>query len=234
MNLLNFAGQQIYEWSCSSLDPSTNLYTLPDLPVKNPGDISSRDLTEFIAIAPEDSTVYSIPPTLNCTGAVSAVEFCYASISHFHTEEHVYKLLILNKNDSSFTVTNTIDIYCTPSPGICANRTLDPERTIQYCCDKFSLNSQDQFRLPADNFAFGLTSPYSTRRRLSYSDNRYPDLIARDFELDITGSAIPAEGSTFTLTEQRSDRTLELFNFVLGGLLLSSSEAALVLQPVWP
>ena len=155
---------------------------------------------------------------LDCAETVSAFEFCYSDTVKFSTEEHVFMLFTLNKNGSSFTVVNAIPVRSTPSPGKCANRTLtNPAITIQYCCDRFSLDRQDWFRLPADNFAFAITSyPRSTRKLLGYYSNSYPELIAPYFQVDIGDSGIPAVGSNFTLTEQLSTRALRMVNFVLG------------------
>ena len=218
--VLNSAGQQQYQWSCSSRDPFTNLSTLPDLPVKDPGYIASNSQSFTI---PNDAVVYSVPQMLDCTKTVSAVEFCYSDAKNFNTEEYVFTLLTFNRSGSSFTVVNTIAVRSTPSPGKCANHTITPAITIQACCDRFSLDSQDRFRLPTDeNFAFGIISENSGRKLRGYYSEPYPELIAPYFKLDID-SGIPVIGSTITLTEEFSIRALKMFNFVLGELLMGGS-----------
>ncbi len=103
-----------------------------------------------------------IPSTLNCSGIVTAMEFCYASgvdDTPYGREFELFRLLILEQqNGLTFRITNTIDGNTTPTTQICTDRSFTGTNTIRFCCDRLTFNTIDQFRLPAPNFAFGITS----------------------------------------------------------------------------
>lgn len=212
------AGQQLYQWSCSAVESSSNLHSLPDLPVTDSRNLVSEP-TRFGAPRATELSFYPVPPTLNCTGTVLAVDFCYSEYNrdHFDTEEHVFTLLTLNKNGFSFTVSDVIPVHSKPSSGICTNYRFSSSNVRRYCCDRFMLDSQDWFSLPAPNFAFGITTfPRTSRNLLAYHVGDFSSLRVREFRYNIDED--PIAGATINLTEQQrfSDRALMMFNFVLG------------------
>ena len=110
------------------------------------------------------SYVYSIPSTqLNCTGTITVVEFCYKirndEIDNAPQNGYlVFNLSTLNQSGSFFTVNDSIPVNSRPSRVKCmgsGNNNMDN----YYCCDMMRLNGADQFQLPAENFAFGITTP---------------------------------------------------------------------------
>lgn len=209
------AGQQ--PWSCSAADPSTNLYSLPDLPVMDHQAIVNEP-TRFSISKDSSLVIYPVPPVLNCNGTISALDFCYRerNVSSFNTEAHVFTLLILNKDSSSFTVTNRIAVRSTASNNSCAIHQFS-QVEVQYCCDRFSLDTQDWFDLPGPNFAFGIITE-TTRALVVYETRSFTNLIAQAFQHDIEGDIL-AVGNTITLTEQDMS-ALRMFNFVLGKYLI--------------
>lgn len=160
--------------------------------------------------------IYPVPPVLNCNGTVSALDFCYSerNMSRFNTEAEAFKLLILNMNGTSFTVTNIIEVHSTARAGTCSIHRFT-SITIQYCCDRFSLDPEDWFDVPSPNFAIGITTyPDTTRNLLAYISSRFTNLVAQSFEHVIEGE-IPPVGSTIT-QEMSSNKALRMFSFVLG------------------
>ncbi len=67
---------QMYEWSCSPLDASNNRYTLPDLRYGDDENVAS--IRGGLLLSGLD--IYPVPSTLNCSGTVLAVEFCYTGL----------------------------------------------------------------------------------------------------------------------------------------------------------
>jgi hypothetical protein len=225
----NITGQQ-YHWSCSTVNPSTNLTSLPDLPVKDHATLISQRPSNFIVPVASDLTIYPLPDNLDCGGTVLAVDFCHSEndVNLFDIEAQVFTLLILSRNGSSFTVNNTFAINSISSPDTCGTYEYMypyPDITIQYCCDRFWLDSQDWFTLPASNFAFGVTTyPSTSRNLLAYSRREFPSLVADQYTFNINEEEeIPTTGSNFMLSNEDtlSKRSLRMMNFVFGKSILS-------------
>ena len=100
----------------------------------------------------------SIPSTLNCSGTVTAVEYCYrAGDSQLGTEQLVFTLLTLQQSGTTFTIIDVIPISSTPTSDICTSGVMD----AQYCYDTLSLDMMNSFLLPTDNFSFGVVTSTS-------------------------------------------------------------------------
>ena len=209
---------QFYEWSCSPLDANTGTFALPDLQYGNDenvagiGDLMSNSI---------DFDVYLIPPTLNCNGTVSAVEFCYFGGTEFGvilgTNTSVLDLFTLEQNGTTFRITNEINIYSTPTREICTDRFFDDfSLTIRYCCDKFTLNFADQFHLPALNFALGAMLSSGAISALSYDVNSFPQFRVESFQYLFPFDAI-ATGDTLSLADatRRTDRALRYIQLAI-------------------
>ena len=111
------------------------------------------------------SFVYSIPSSgLGCTGTATAVEFCYKiTIFGFNNAPPdgylVFTLSMLSQSGSSFTVEYSIPVNSRPNIVKCVWS--GNYYWNYYCCDSVRLHTANQFQLPADNFAFGITTPLS-------------------------------------------------------------------------
>ena len=210
-----------YQWSCSPLlNTIDGRYRLPDLGYGNDEDVAriARDLT-FIESG--ISYVYPIPSTLNCSGTVTAVEYCYRTPlgSQLGIRQLVFTLLTLQRNGLDFTITDVIPIRSTPTSDICTQTltTLLSNFIPQYtCCDTISLNMMNRFLLPAESFSFGVISVNLLTHRVGI----YPQFLVDHFRYSRADFSAPVIGGSITLTESSrgSDRTLSLLQFFISML----------------
>ncbi len=145
-----------YEWRYSPLDTVNNKYYLPDF----------GGTATVLGYTWESSDVgvtyiYDVDEnTLNCSGTVTAVEFCYFRTS---TNKNVFDLLILTPQDSNIIqVTHSIPSRFRYSSDRC---------NIIKCCDTMTLTKQDQFNLPTSNFLIGMVN--TNRPNLAAPTNSY-------------------------------------------------------------
>jgi hypothetical protein len=192
-----------YQWSCSSLD--SNSYSLPDLDLANASSISLTPLNEV--------TIFPLPPTLNCSGTVSAVSYCYfrEAESNFN-EELIFTLLTLEqKGQNNFVVTNEINIHSTTTADIC---TTFLGRT---CCDTSQLNAANQFNLPTSNFAFGIISRSEwsvSLGNLQTFGTSLSQYAVEHYSLSSVNVNV-AMGSTITVGDLRTDTRLRRLKFFI-------------------
>ena len=181
---------QGYQWQCSALD-AANLYYLPNLPEGNDRAVAVL-FGSYISSSAGTAYIYPVPSTqVNCSGTVSAVEYCYrGNTGQLGTELLAFTLLTLEQNGSNFRVTDRIDIRTTPHSQICTRFLLT---TTQYCCDITSLNMADRFILPAPNFAFDIAIPPSSVSLLGFRSSLQ---VAHYQEAQ---TVIPSVGSTFSV-----------------------------------
>ncbi len=215
--ILIVAVVQSYEWSCSSLDASNGRYTVPGL-----GDIGNVSVAITIGRRLEqefrsDTSIFPVPSTLNCSGTVSALEFCYnhQNISaEFGTNYHVFTLLILGRTGTfTFNVRHStiIRVYSTPT----AQKCLDQPTVVQgemlmtrYCCDSMQLDMADYFSLPATNIAFGITPT-------EFNQLRYRDESLQVVQYNVLSSDIQGRNSFTLKSSFRNDTTPRLLQFII-------------------
>ncbi len=210
-----------YEWSCSPLDANNSRYTLPDLGYGDDENVASMARSEGLSTG-ASNVAMPIPSTLNCSGTVTAVEFCYFrvvrdSVIEYGTEYPLLTLLTLEQNNTfTFTVTNRINISSTPTPEICTDVIFDiaPLDVYRYCCDSMELNVTDHFNLPAPNFAIGMSSTFQLLQPAYRLDSR-PEFRVEQYSNDGSASSEPLTEDTFTLSRLRTQQTLRLFQFVI-------------------
>ena len=189
---------QGYQWQCSALDAANNLYYLPNLPEGNDGAVALSALL-YIPSSAGVTYIYPVPSTqVNCSGTVSAVEYCYrGSDGQLGTELLAFTLLTLEQNGLNFRITDRIEIQTTPRSQICTGSLF----SIQYCCDAISLNMADHFPLPAPNFAFGIAIPTSNVSLLGFRSS----LQVAHYQVahyQVAQTVIPSVGSTFSVGNQ--------------------------------
>ena len=182
---------QGYQLQCSALDAANNLYYLPNLPEGNDGVVALSALL-YIPSSAGVTYIYPVPSTqVNCSGTVSAVEYCYGGNSgQLGTELLAFTLLTLEQNGLNFRITDRIEVRTTPRSQICTGI------ITQYCCDTTSLNMADHFPLPAPNFAFGIAIPPSSVSLLGFRSS----LQVAHYQVSQT--VIPNVGSTFSVSNQ--------------------------------
>ena len=203
--------QAQYQWSCSPLDTANNRYLLPDLGIRNDGDVA--DIRDRLTPSATDVYIFPLPSSLSCNdGTVSAVQYCYFG-SNFGTEQSIFTLLILRQSGSTYTITDSVLVRSTPSDQICTRVLV----IFNYCCDIITLDMPDQFSLPASNFAFG-TIASRENLFLAYDpdDDANSNLLVNHYrynqeDFDAT------EGSTFTVDNENlmTDRSVRLLQFFI-------------------
>lgn len=190
----------MYEWRCSALNTSSNLYSLPSL----------EDTGRFIVpSATDEISIYPVPLGLNCSGTVLALGYCYRVDSNqLETRNLIFTLLTLVQNELSLMVTDIIPVYSTPTDQTC-DPVLLPYAFNHYCCDFLLLNTVNQFSLPAPNFAFGIV--ISEISLLAF----HPLLSIRVEHHRLSESGLPAVGDTISVDNTTTDRSLRLFQFFI-------------------
>ena len=169
--------------------------------------------------------VFPLPSTLNCSGTVSAVEYCYGSLIflsisyniRYRTRYLAFTLLILEQDGLNFTITDLIDIHSTPTELICTDRTFSSTLVYRYCCDRFVLDNMNQFHLPASKFAFGIVRGSSSLIFHLRYPTSFSSFQVEQYSFSMTALGTPAVGRTFTLTDadRRTDMTLRFLEFVI-------------------
>ena len=190
---------QLYEWSCSPRDANTDSFTLPNLGYQDDENVAG--LNEFNSPS-SDLDVYLIPSTLNCSGTVTAVEFCYFGSDEgivFGTNYSVFDLYILEQESLAFTVTDLMNVHSTPSNETCTDQAFDEGFSIRYCCDKVPLSLPDQFRLPGTNSAFGAMRTAGTFSTLSYTPDNFPEFEVESYL--VSSRTTLAVGDTLSVTD---------------------------------
>ena len=202
-----------YQWSCSPLDTANNRYILPDLGIRDEDDVGDNRFNLF----PSNTDVvyiFPLPSTLNCSGTVSAMQYCYGtSVNNLGTEQLIFTLLTLEQNDLIFIINNTVVVRSTPSRDICTRR--EVVINFEYCCDTLSLEIADLFFLPVSNFAFGVIPVSILAYNPTFSVND-PFLVEHyRFPTSVIGT--PAVGNMFTLDGANlvTDRSLRLLQFFI-------------------
>ena len=219
--MFTYIGTQAqYQWSCSPLDTANNRYLLPDLGIRNDGDVA--DINNRLISSATEVYIYPLPSSLSCGdgGTVTSFQFCYQG-SNFGTEQSIFRLLVLQQSGSTFTITNTVLVRSTPTDQICTSREVPrfllPPVTVNYCCDTFTLDMAVQFSLPASNFAFG-TIASGTNLFLAYSagNNDNSNLLVDHYRFN-QEDFDATEGSTFTVDNDNlmNDRSVRLLQFFI-------------------
>jgi hypothetical protein len=196
---------ELYEWSCSAT--GNNSYTLPDL----------RGNTGFpIPSLRSEISIYPLPSVLNCNGTVIGVNFSYwIPFQWLRTKQLIFTLLTLKQNGSYLNITDIIPIYSTPMLKMCPlvlSKHFRPWRVI--CFDYVPLNLTEQFYLPARSFAFGIHDIWLLQF--------HPQLNARVEHHRLRAWEVGGfnVGSTISVDNTTSDRSLKLFAFRISKLTL--------------
>ena len=148
-------GMKSEEFRCSALDPATDSYHFPNLPL-NDLTIAGDDFRNR-RIDSSSGVTYIYPVSssqVNCSGTVTGLSYCYAG-GQMGTEQLAFTFSTLEQTGNNiFRVTDRIEVRATPRNEIC---------TRQFCCDMMPLDMTDYFILPAaPNFAFGITISQSS------------------------------------------------------------------------
>ncbi len=176
-----------YEWRCSPLDTVNNKYYLPDF-----GGTATVLGYTWAPSLQEVTYIYDVEEkTLNCSGTVTAVEFCYVRTSSSENHRNVFDLLILVRQDSnSIRVAKSVPISFHPSTDQCGS----PDSSK--CCDTITLTESDQFDITPSNFLIGMVN-VETQNLAAPFANMYPRFQTPSYQLSV---GRPTANSMLTLT----------------------------------
>jgi len=139
----------MYEWKCSPYDSDNNKYYLPHF-----GEISEIFQLTWQDSLVDVSYVYPINEIeLNCTGLVTALEFCYTttlSPNNRSPRNHFQFLTLKKLMNTEFEVTRSIPVTSNPTSASCMGG-----HTPRRCCAIKEFSPQDQFNITSPNFAIG-------------------------------------------------------------------------------
>ena len=160
------------EFRCSALDPATDSYHFPNLPL-NDQTIAGDDFRNRRIDSSSGVTyIYPVSSTqVNCSGTVTALSYCYTARGQTRTEQLAFTFSTLEQTSSNnFRVTDRIEVYTTPRNEICTT-----SNGRQFCCDMMPLDMTDYFILPAaSNFVFGITIPQTSPSLINVLGLRMP------------------------------------------------------------
>ena len=138
----------MYEWKCSRYDSANDKYYLPYF-----GETSQVFQLTWEPSPVGVTYIYPINSNeLNCTGLVTALEFCYTTTlsPNNPTSRKFFNFQMLNmKIGNVFEVKKTIPVAATPT----ANCTNSNQRR---CCEIMQFDTQDQFNITSPNLAFAI------------------------------------------------------------------------------
>ena len=134
----------MYEWTCSPYDSANDKYYLPYF-----GEAS--EIFQFTWQSSPAGITYVYPINsnqLNCTGLVTALEFCYTTTlpSNNRGTRNAFNFLLLNRQTgNSFEETKTVLVTATPFAASCMSS--NPRQ----CCEVMQFNPQDQFNITSSS-----------------------------------------------------------------------------------
>ena len=145
---LEFAS--MYEWTCSPYDSANNRYYLPYF-----GETSDIFQLTWQSSAAGVTYVYPINSSeLNCTGLVTALEFCYTTTIPPTNPQNpnTFRFLILTRtHGNTFEVTKSVLLTTNPARSTCINMDMSTNK----CCQVHAFSQEEDFHLPSPNSAFG-------------------------------------------------------------------------------
>lgn len=125
------------------------------------------------------------------------------------SEMLIFRLLILEQQTSRFTVTDTVDVYSTLTTQKCRRRRFE-RNSVWFCCDSSRL---DQFRLPGQNFAFGMADAQPLLRYFDMEEfvvEHYR--LNRDLPLSLEVGTVYVPRQNERITAE----TLRIVQFIIG------------------
>ena len=168
---------------------------------------------ELIAVHDRRAYIYTIPPEsaqCNCSGTVTAVEFCYRiramdKVMSGETKEVFYFLSLTqdSSNQRRFIVNRRISINSTASNSICA----EVGRRDRVCCE----NKRLEYQVPSSTFTFGIVARKDFRLLISTNTTEY---IEQRYFSESAINTATQEGRSFRTSDLKpTNMTLLLLRF---------------------
>ena len=121
---------------------------------------------------------------LNCNGTVSEIRYCYFSDNPPASKVEIFTLLTLERAGMVFNVDSSVTVFNSSSAENCTMATEG-----YYCCESLELVSENQFRLPALNFAFGIVSG-SSAQLVQFNQSQYSQYRAEHYQGRFVNGAV--------------------------------------------
>ena len=183
-------------------------------------DIAMNNIS-FVNSGQNQTYIFSTLSGLDCSGTVTAIEYCYSGIRSFNPPFFlgntwpVFALSILHKNGSTFSVIKVTEFATTPTVSnmLCVRADGD----INYCCDVMLLEYAQQFQIAASNFALGITVLDSRAALLEWNSS-FSEYMVEQY---LTPSSMYlTAGMSFTLMDsEKVNQTLKLLHFRISKLI---------------
>ena len=143
---------------------------------------------------------------VNCTGTVSAIQYCYsdASISLDNQLEVFTLFLFEQEMPQRFRTTDVVNVRSTPTSEICRRG----RHSRFYCCDTMQISP---FLLPSASFAYGVVGDSILR----YSGlSQYDNVEYFNF----SPGANPTVGTFYSVSNDGTEdsRDVRLLQFIIG------------------
>ena len=180
-------------------------FYFPSFPVGSKINVALNNLS-YIS-EPNTTYIYSNLSGIGCGGVVTHVDYCYSGAASstrpffLGNEWPLFSLLVLTELDNVHTVTNVINISTRATNRKC----IRPWRTVNYCCDNYSLT--EELEIPLPNTSYGINVLDSRAEllgwRSSFSVDHYK--IARSTSYTL--------GEMIVLNNSRINEPLEIVRF---------------------
>ena len=165
------------------------------------------------------SYVYPVPSaSRNCSGTVTAIQFCYRLQHHQSSMVHVFTLNILAPLNNFSRLSPSINVTSMPmvgsqpgSGGICySNR----DGGHIYCCDHLRLDTLQTFAFPKEDFVIVICTSPINEARLQMS--RHLQAIPYSF---VAGSLAEIR-RMYNYRRMVGSQTFQVIRLLIGGKLL--------------
>jgi hypothetical protein len=162
--------------------------------------------------------IFSIPPkssNRNCSGNVTALEYCYQTRRGLNESFSIFALLSLSKNGSQFTINNRFVIRTTTGGNVCTNiPTNDPEVVERICCDR---NFEPSFQLMSSAHWFGVVPLRNNNNRPLAFNNSINEYRVEQYQVGHVNRPGPVVNETFSsVNDLRTDQSFILLRFYIG------------------
>ena len=210
---------QPYQWSCSALESTNNRWYLPNLGEDFNDNFSGAYVQELNLHHSFTDVIYiyPVPQTLNCTGRVTAVRYCYRArdgqVDGGGDPLLVFLLFVLRRQqlDTIFEVVDIISVQSMPTDKKCSRRSNSEEE--QDCCDVHIL--LDKFDLPPENFAFATRAFDEDDSVRLLSMHELSQFHVAHYRVGIPDDPISVGGTINVGDKIEEDRSLRLLQFLV-------------------
>ncbi len=175
--------------------------------LSNGGDVTTAraGITHIFTIPP-------LSPDRNCSGTVTAIQYCYRAEGEDSNARSAFKYLSMTVDEEGiFTVERILDVETTPLSETCSTIEMSQSRI---CCATTPLLSSNQFQIASSNHTFGITVGSSNTTLLTFASS-VPDYEIEQFQITLSPRRLTV-GRRFLITENPPTSSFPLLRFHIG------------------